>query len=179
MLVVLETARRPGERLAFVLHDMFGFAFEDIAPDARAQRAGHATAGQPRPPAGSRSRTPRRKAADLAEQRAVIDAFLAASRSGDFEALMAVLDPEVVFRSSRTSFTDATPIAASGLAAVARRVLERDPSPHLARPAIIDGNAGVVVALPLRVLAVVSFSFGDGTLRAIDVRVQSPEPSQG
>ncbi len=170
LLVVLEKLT-PGERLAFVLHDMFGFRFEEIAPVLErgvpatrqlASRARRRVRGADIETASTR----------LEQQRALIDAFLAASRGGDFEALVEVLDPDVVLRSSRTSFSDPTPIEASGPAEVARRVLERgSPFAHLARPAIVDGNAAVVVALPRRVLAVVRFGFGERRLRSIDVAV--------
>jgi RNA polymerase sigma-70 factor (ECF subfamily) len=171
LLVVLEKLT-PGERLAFVMHDMFGFPFEEIAPVLErsipatrqlASRARRRVRGADTEAASSR----------LAQQRKVVDAFLAASRGGDFEALVAVLDPEVELRVNRTSFIDATPIAARGPAEVAHRILERGSQfAHLARPAIVDGNAGVVVAAPKRVLAVVSFTFAAGRLRTIDVAVQ-------
>jgi RNA polymerase sigma factor (sigma-70 family) len=175
LLVVLEKLT-PGERLAFVLHDMFGFGFEEIAPVLErsvpatrqlASRARRRVRGANTDAVSSR----------LAQQRTVIDAFLAASRGGDFEALVAVLDPDVSLRSSRTSFADATPISVSGRAEVARRVLQRGSQfAHLARPAIVDGNAGVVVALPKRVLAVVKFGFAGDRLRSIDVTVHGVPP---
>ncbi len=172
MLVVLEKLT-PGERLAFVLHDMFGFRFEEIAPVLErsvpatrqlASRARRRVRGADAEAASSR----------LAEQRSVIDAFLAAARGGDFEALLDVLDPDVRLKVNRTSFTDATPIDVSGRIAVARTMLERGaPFAHLAQPAIVDGNAGLVVAAPGRVLSVVRFEFADGRLRTVDVDVQT------
>ena len=95
MLVVLENLS-PAERVAFVLHDMFGVPFGEI---------GEISGRSPTPPVsspagpggGCAARRPQRDA-DMAEQRRVIDAFLAAARAGDFEALMEVLDPDVVFR---------------------------------------------------------------------------------
>ncbi len=172
MLVVLEKLT-PGERLAFVLHDMFGFPFEEIAPALErsvpatrqlASRARRRVRGAETEAASSR----------LAEQRVVIEAFLAAARGGDFEALLEVLDPDVRLKVNRTSFTDPTPIELSGRDTVARTMLERGSQfAHLAQPAIVEGNAGLVVAVPKRVLSVVRFEFGDGKVRTVDVTVQA------
>ena len=171
MLVVLEKLT-PGERLAFVLHDMFGFPFEEIAPALErsvpatrqlASRARRRVRGAETEAASSR----------VAEQRTVIEAFLAAARGGDFEALMEVLDPDVRLKVNRTSFTDPTPIDVRGRDAVAQRVIANGSQfAHLAQPAIVDGNAGVVVALPKRVLSVVKCTFDGDRLRSIEVDVQ-------
>jgi RNA polymerase sigma factor (sigma-70 family) len=171
MLVVLEKLT-PGERLAFVLHDMFGFPFEEIAPALErsvpatrqlASRARRRVRGADTEAASSR----------LAQQRAVIDAFLAASRGGDFEALLEVLDPDVQLKVNRTSFTDPTPIDVAGRDAVARAMVERGaPFAHLAQPAVVDGNAGLVIAAPGRVLSVVKCTFERDRLRTIDIDVQ-------
>src|SRR5438067_1800782 len=144
LLVVLGTLT-PAERLAFVLHDMFAVPFEEIAeilertPAAarqlasRARRRVHGAAPAPQP--------------DLARQRELVDAFLAASRGGDFEALVAVLDADVVFR------VDREPAPVRGAAEVARRVLERGrPLAPLGRPALVNGSAGVLVGEPDRPL---------------------------
>src|SRR5919197_550397 len=122
LLVVLETLT-PAERLAFVLHDMFGVPFDEIAPmvdrtpDAARQLA-------------SRARRRVRGAApapdpDLARQREVVDAFLAASRAGDFDALLEVLDPDVVFRVDTGAVGRRALPPVVGADAVARRVLAR------------------------------------------------------
>ncbi len=171
MLVVLERLT-PGERLAFVLHDMFGFPFEEIAPALErsvpatrqlASRARRRVRGADTEAASSR----------LAQQRAVIDAFLAASHGGDFEALLEVLDPNVQLKVNRTNFTDPTPIDVTGRVEVARRVIANgSPFAHLAQPAVVDGNAGLVVAAPGRVLSVVRCTFDGDRLRTIDVDVQ-------
>ncbi len=172
MLVVLERLT-PGERLAFVLHDMFGFAFDEIAPALeRSVPATRQLASRAR----RRVRNADTEAASgrLAEQRAVIDAFLAAARGGDFEALLDVLDPDVQLKVNRTSFTDPTPIDVSGRSEVARTMLERAAQfAHLAQPAVVDGNAGLVVAVPGRVLSVVHFEFSEGKVRSLDVTVQT------
>jgi len=167
LLVVLDTLT-PAERLAFVLHDMFGMPFEEIAPIV--DRAPAATRQL-----ASRARRRVRGAApspdpDLARQREVVDAFLAASRAGDFEALLEVLDPDVVFRID----TGGTPPRARppvvGAEAVARQVLQRgSPLAPFARPAIVNGAAGVVVAPEGRPFAVVGFTVADGRIVEIDL----------
>ena len=167
LLVVLETLT-PAERLAFVLHDMFGLPFEEIAPIVE------------RTPAATRqlaSRARRRVRgaqpetdADLAEQREVVDAFLAAARDGDFEGLIAVLDPDVVFRidfgpDSRQARPDV-----EGAEAVARQILARGtPFAPLARPAIVNGAAGAVVGLRGRPFAVAGFAVSNGRITEIDI----------
>jgi RNA polymerase sigma-70 factor, ECF subfamily len=163
LLVVLDTLT-PAERLAFVLHDMFDVPFEEIAPIVnRTPTAARKLA--------SRARMRVRGAApapdpDLARQREVVDAFLAASRAGDFDALVAVLDPDVVFR------LDLAPAAVSevrGADAVARTVLARGSrfAPH-ARRAIVNGMAGVIVDAGGR-HNVVAFNVVDGRIRSIDL----------
>ena len=173
LLVVLETLT-PAERLAFVLHDMFGMPFEEIAPivdrnpaatrqlASRARRRVQGAAPNPDP--------------DLAEQRRVVDAFLAASRAGDFDALIAVLDPDVVFRVD-TGRGDRAP--AEGAEAVARQVLARGRpfAPH-ARPAIVNGSAGVIVMPGRKPVAVVGFTVARGRIVEIDV-VADPAKLRG
>jgi RNA polymerase sigma factor (sigma-70 family) len=167
LLVVLETLT-PSERLAFVLHDMFAVPFDEIAaildrsPLAVRQLA-------------SRGRRRVRGAtlnadATLEDQRELVDAFLAASREGDFEGLVAVLDPNVIFRADRgaTSVRARPPIV--GAEAVARRVLtDGSPFAGLARPALVNGGAGLVVGRPGTPFAVVSFTVTGGRIAAIDL----------
>ncbi len=169
MLVVLETLT-PAERLAFVLHDMFGVSFEEIASivgrsvDATRQVASRAR----RRVQGATPRTD----PDLAQQRKVVDAFLAASRNGDFEALLEVLDPDVVFRADRGRLAvgAGAPPLVTGAAAVARQILSRGtPFAPFARPAIVNGTAGVVVAPGGKPIAVVGFTVADGRIVEIDV----------
>ena len=167
LFVVLETLA-PAERLAFVLHDMFGVPFDEIAPIV--DRSPTATRQL-----ASRARRRVQGAApvsdvDLARQREIVDAFLAASRAGDFEALLDVLDPEVVFRMDRgaTSVLGQGPI--TGAEAVARQILARGtPLAPLARPAIVNGAAGVVVGRPGNPIAVVGFTVAGGKIVAIDL----------
>jgi RNA polymerase sigma factor (sigma-70 family) len=167
LLVVLDTLS-PAERLAFVLHDMFGVPFGEIAtivertPEAARQLA-------------SRARRRVRGAApaadaDLARQREVVDAFLAAARAGDFERLVAVLDPEVVFRFEGGRIGPPSRPAVVGADDVARQVLARGtPFAAHARPAVVNGGAGVVVAPGATPIAVVSFAIAGDRIAEIDV----------
>jgi RNA polymerase sigma-70 factor, ECF subfamily len=168
LLVVLDTLT-PSERLAFVLHDMFGLPFEEIAkivertPTATRQLASRA---RRRVRGATPAMDPDRK-----RQRQVIDAFLAAARSGDFEALVAVLDPKVVFRADRgrLAAAGARPLV-TGAAAVAEQVLARAPRfARFARPAIVNGNAGLIVVSHDRPIAVLGFAISGGRIVEIDL----------
>jgi RNA polymerase sigma factor (sigma-70 family) len=169
LLVVLETLT-PAERLAFVLHDMFSVPFDEIAPivgrspDAARQLA-------------SRARRRVRGAdtpyeLDLTRQREVVDAFLAAARDGDFDALVAVLDPDVVLRSDRAALPASAPREVRSAPAVARRALVG--RARAARPALVDGAVGVVVAPRGRLLMVLDFKIRGGKIVEIDA-VAEPE----
>jgi len=165
LLVVLETLT-PAERLAFVLHDMFAVSFAEIAailgrsPDSARQLASRAR----RRVRGAKPVAEK----DLARQREVVDAFLAASRAGDFERLVAVLDPEVEFR---VDIGPASGRFASGAEAVAQRVLARGSRfAPFGRFAIVNGVPGVLVAQSGRKpTAVVSFTVVEGRIGSIDV----------
>src|SRR5947208_2086516 len=142
LLVVLDTLT-PAERIAFVLHDLFAVPFDEIgsivgrSPDAARQLASRAR----RRVRGA----PLNEDAGLAEQRELVDAFLASSRAGDFEALVAVLDPDVVFRADTGPGSRLARPPVQGAEPVARRVLERGrPLAGLARPALVNGGAGLV-----------------------------------
>jgi RNA polymerase sigma-70 factor (ECF subfamily) len=171
LLVVLETLA-PAERLAFVLHDMFAVPFDEIAPIID------------RSPAAARqlaSRARRRVQgapavdADLAKQRELVDAFLAASREGDFEALLEVLDPDVVFHADTGGVPPRARPPVVGAEAVARNVLVRGrPFARFARPAIVNGAAGVVVQPGGKVFAVVGFTVAGGRIVEIDL-IADPE----
>jgi RNA polymerase sigma factor (sigma-70 family) len=167
LLVVLDTLT-PAERLALVLHDMFGMPFEEIAPIVdRSETAARQLASRAR--RRVRGATPATDP-DLREQRRVIDAFLAASREGDFEALLEVLDPDVVFRVDAGGVPPRARPPVEGAAAVAAQILERgSPFARFARPAIVNGNAGVVVVPRKRPVAVVGFVVADGRIAEIDV----------
>jgi RNA polymerase sigma-70 factor (ECF subfamily) len=167
LLVVLDTLT-PAERLAFVLHDMFGVSFEEIAPivdrspaaarqlASRARRRVRGAAPDPDP--------------DLERQREVVDAFLAAARAGDFDALVAVLDPDVVFRIDTGGVAPQAREPVVGSEAVARQLLARGARfAPLARPAIVNGAAGAVVAPHGTPIAVIGFTVTDGRIVEIDV----------
>ena len=172
LLVVLETLT-PAERLAFVLHDMFGVPFEEIAPIVERSPGRDAPAREPRPAARAR-RTPEPDA-DLARQRRVVDAFLAASRGGDFEALMAVLDPDVVFRidpagtpaGARPPIVGAERSHARSWRAARRSRRSRVRRSSTAPPAWSSGP-------PARPLAVVGFTVAAGRIVAIDLVADPP-----
>jgi len=173
LLVVLNTLA-PGERLAFVLHDMFAMPFEEIAtivgrsPAATRQLASRA---RRRVQVAAPSPDP-----DLAEQRRVVDAFLAASRAGDFDALIAVLDPDVVFR-VETREGERVPIQGAG--AVAEQILTRGrPFAPLARPAMVNGAAGAIVMPGRQPFAVIGFTVVGGRIAEIDV-IANPEKLRG
>ena len=172
LLVVLETLTPP-ERLAFVLHDMFGVPFEEIAEIVgRSPAAARKLASRARRRVRGAEPGPD---ADLAAQRPVVDAFLAAARSGDFEGLVTVLDPEVVFRvdTGRVAARARPPV--SGAEAVAHTILSRAPRfASLARPAVVNGAAGLVVGAGGRPFAVIGFSVVRGRIREIDL-VLDPE----
>ena len=170
LLVVLDTLTPP-ERLAFVLHDMFGVPFDEIAEIlSRSEAATRQLASRAR--RRVRGATPRTDP-DLREQRRVVDAFLAASRAGDFEALLEVLDPDVVFRIDTGPRGDRQPVV--GARAVAGRILARGSrlAPH-ARPAIVNGTAGVIVVPGEKPIAVVSFVVANGRVTEIDL-IANPE----
>jgi RNA polymerase sigma factor (sigma-70 family) len=161
LLVVLETLT-PAERLAFVLHDMFAVPFDEIGPmldrsptaarqlASRARRRVQGSAPVPDP--------------DLAEQRRVVDAFFAAARDGDFEALVAVLDPDVVLHAD----DGGEAVVVRGAREVASRASRfRHLSPYV-RPALINGAAGVVVTPHGRLFSVLGFTVTNGRIVEID-----------
>jgi RNA polymerase sigma factor (sigma-70 family) len=167
LLVVLESLA-PAERLAFVLHDMFAVPFGEIAPIV-------GTSPTAARQLASRARRRVRGAApsgdaDPAQQRELVDAFLAASREGDFEGLVAVLDPGAVFRIDAGGAGPGARAPISGAETVARQILSRGrPFARFARPALVNGSAGLVVALAGRPFAVVGFTSARGRITAIDL----------
>lgn len=173
LLVVLDTLT-PAERLAFVLHDMFGMPFEEIAPIVeRTPTTTRQLASRAR--RRVRGATPHSEP-DLQRQRAVVDAFLTAARNGDFEALVAVLDPDVVFRADRGRLAAAgTQPLVTGAAAVAEQVLARAPRfARFARPAIVNGAAGLIVVPRDRPIAVLGFAIARGRIVELDL-VANPD----
>ena len=166
LLVVLEKLS-PAERIAFVLHDTFAVPFEEIAPVVgRSPAAARQLA--------SRARRRVRGAAapsdaGFARQREVVDAFLTASREGDFGALLAVLDPEVVLRIDGGAVPAGLSREVRGVPAVAEQTLTFSRLSPYARPALVNGAAGVVVAPRGRPFAVMGFTVRGGKIVEIDV----------
>jgi RNA polymerase sigma factor (sigma-70 family) len=167
LLVVLETLAPP-ERLAFVLHDMFAVPFDEIAPVVgRSPAAARQLASRAR--RRVQGGTPAQEM-DLARQREVVGAFLAAAREGDFEALVAVLDPDVVLRVDRGAARLGASREVRGAAAVAAQALTYAPQgARFARPALVNGAAGFVVAPRGRPVAVAGFTVSRGRIVEIDV----------
>jgi RNA polymerase sigma-70 factor (ECF subfamily) len=166
LLVVLETLSPP-ERLAFVLHDMFGVPFDEIAPVVdRTPEAARQLASRAR----RRVRGAEPTDADLPAQRRVVDAFLAAAREGDFDALVAVLDPDAVFRVDAGGVAPRARPPVEGAVAVAQAVLERGrPFAPLGRPAVVNGGPGLVVGTGARPSAVAGMTIRNGRIAAIDL----------
>ncbi|MFF5217980.1 RNA polymerase sigma factor SigJ [Micromonospora sp. NPDC000442] len=166
LLVVLDTLT-PAERLAFVLHDMFGVPFDEIAPmiDRSPATARQVASRARRRVRGQAPPTDR----DLARQRTVVNAFLAAARDGDIEGLVAVLHPDVVLRADGgATRTRHTTVITSARAVAAQATTFGRFSPF-ARPAVINGAAGVVVMASGRPLSVMAFSIRGGRIAEIDV----------
>ena len=166
LLVVLETLG-PAERLAFVLHDMFAVPFDEIAPivgrspDAarqlasRARRRVRGSAPVPDP--------------DLSRQRELVEAFLAAAREGDFDGLVAALDPDVVLRVDGGALRPSTEVRTAEK--VARQALMFRQLAPFSRPALVNGAAGAVVVRGGRTMVVAGFTVADGKIVEIDMLV--------
>jgi RNA polymerase sigma factor (sigma-70 family) len=166
LLVVLDTLS-PAERLAFVLHDMFQLPFEEIAPMvSRSPQAARQLASRARRRVkGAEIPAPD---PDLARQREVVDAFFQAARGGDFDALVAVLDPDVVLRSDYGARRPGAPKVFHGAVAVANQaVIGALPGAQL-HPALINGTAGVVITVHGRPYAVMGFTVAQGKIVEID-----------
>ena len=172
LLVVLNTLS-PAERLAFVLHDMFGLPFEEIAAMVdRSRAAARQLASR------ARRRVKSVEIAvpdhDLVRQREVVDAFFRAARGGDFDALVAVLDPDVVLRADFGGRRPATPKITRGAAAVAKQaVIGALPDADL-HPALLNGAVGVVITVRGRPFATLGFRVSNGKIIEIDA-IADPE----
>jgi RNA polymerase sigma factor (sigma-70 family) len=160
LLVVLDTLT-PAERLAFVLHDMFAMPFDEIAPIVeRSPGAARQLASRARRRVQQSDAVPD---AEAARRREIVGAFMAASRGGDFEALLAVLDPDIVLRDLSGEVRGAAAVAAtfSGRAAAAR-------------PALIDGVPGMIWAQGGKIRVVFDFTIVGSTIAAIEM-IADPE----
>ncbi|MDP9269858.1 MAG: RNA polymerase sigma factor SigJ [Chloroflexota bacterium] len=167
LLVVLETLS-PAERLAFVLHDVFAVPFDEVAtvvsrsPAAARQLASRARrrvqAAKPAPDA------------DLGVQRPVVDAFLAAARGGDFEGLLALLDPDVVLHTDGGGHGPLARPPVTGAQEVAKVLTARARFfAPLCRPAVVNGGPGLLVGPPGHLIAVVGLTVAEGRVREIDI----------
>ncbi len=163
LLVVLGTLA-PAERLAFVLHDMFAVPFDEIAPIVeRSPAAARQLASRARRRVQGAATVPD---TDLTRQREVVKAFLAASRDGDFDALLALLDPDVVLRADRTAVEFGAAREVRGAADVATTFAGRA---RFAQPALVDGAAGAVWATGGRPRVVFDFTIKDHKIVAIEL----------
>jgi RNA polymerase sigma-70 factor (ECF subfamily) len=164
LLVVLDTLS-PAERLAFVMHDVFAVPFAGIAAVLdRSESAAQQLASRAR----RRVRGAREPDSDLARQRQVVDAFFAASRDGDFDALVAVLDPEVELRIDGGALRQEASLILRGAAAVARHTTTYSRLYPFVRPALVNGAAGAVVAPHGRLFSVMAFNVSNGKITQID-----------
>jgi len=172
MLVVLETLTPP-ERVAFVLHDIFGLPFEEIASIVdRSPEATRQLASRGRRRIQGERTVPD---ADLATQRRVVDAFVAAAREGDFQGLLEVLDPDVVLRVDFGPTAESTEVR--GAEAVAGQAASFGQIDLLVRPAIINGVAGAVSTLDGEPFSVGALIVRDGRIVEIDI-LADPERLQ-
>jgi RNA polymerase sigma factor (sigma-70 family) len=163
LLVVLETLN-PAERLAYVLHDMFAMPFDDIAPILeRSPAATRQLASRARRRVEGEATVPD---PDLGRQREAVGAFMAASREGNFERLVAVLHPDVVLRADLAPGVSRLVRGAEEVVRQARMYHELD---RFSRPALVNGAAGILVAGDERIYSVLGFTVADGKIVAIDI----------
>ena len=166
LLVLLETLT-PAERVAFVLHDLFAVPFKEIAPIVErspiatkklASRARHRIKGASTSPDTDRTR-----------YRHLVDAFIAATRGGDIEALLALLDPDVVRRADRAALPAGAATELRGARAVAEETRTNSRRARFARPALINGTLGIVVAPGGRLIVAISLTIKDDKIAEMDV----------
>jgi RNA polymerase sigma-70 factor, ECF subfamily len=163
LLVVLDTLT-PAERLAFVLHDIFALPFDEIAPMlGRSTAAAKMLASRAR----HRVRAAQAPETDQARQRHLVDAFLTASREGDFAALLDLLDPDVSVRAD--SAPTGVPTHTRGAQAVARQALVFSRGAAHARAALVDGAPAIVVEPQGRPVLVMTFTFSGGRISSIEI----------
>jgi RNA polymerase sigma-70 factor (ECF subfamily) len=166
LLVVLDTLP-PAERLAFVLHDVFAMPFEEIAPIVgRSLVAAKKLASRARLRVQGTSRISN---ADLVRQRKVIEAFLAASRTGDMNALLAVLDPKIVRQADRMALPPGADTKVHGADNVVRETVTNSGLAQFARIAVVNGTVGLIVVLRRRLRLVLSFTIRDEKIVEIEV----------
>jgi RNA polymerase sigma factor (sigma-70 family) len=186
LLVVLDTLS-PTERLAFVLHDIFALPFEQIgvildrSPAAAKQLASRArrrlrdtpprAAAEPAVPGSASAGTGTKPAgaADLTRQWSVVEAFLAASRDGDFEGLLAILDPDVVLRADAGAGPFAPSVLIRGASEVVAQAQRFAPLGRFARPVLVNGGPGFLIARDGEPLALMALTVHDGKVTEMDI----------
>ena len=165
--IVLDTLP-PAERLAFVLHDMFDFSFDEIAP-----MVGRSSTATRQLASRARRRIQRASVpspdADLASQRLVVDAFFAASHAGDLEALVRLLDPDVVLRSDGGNRRRAFTFIRRGAAEVIKTALAAALPHAILRPILVNGTAGMLIIVKHRPFAIMGFTVAQDKIVGIDV----------
>jgi RNA polymerase sigma factor (sigma-70 family) len=166
LLVVLERLS-PAERLAFVLHDLFAVPFNEIAPIiGRSPAASRQLASRARRRVQGDATVP---SADLSRQREVVAAFLAAARRGDFEALLALLDPDVLVQADRAAVPPGAATQVRGAQAVAGQALIFSRRARFAQLALVSGSVGIVVAPRGRLMMVMAFKFTGQKIAKVDI----------
>ena len=175
VLVVLDRLN-PAERLAFVLHDMFAMPFTEVAAilgrSAEATRQ-LASRARRRVKGGSAARD-----ADLSRQRRVVEAFMAASRGGDFGALVALLDPDVVLRADRAAGPTPEPVVLHGARAVASGASAASERVRFTQPALVNGAVGLVMAPLGKLFLVLGFTITEDRITGIDI-IADPDRLRG
>jgi len=164
LLVVLDRLT-PAERLAFVLHDLFDMPFDEIAPIV-----GRSAAATRQLASRARRRVrggPTASESELVRQREVADAFLAALRAGDFEGLLAVLDPDLVVRSDMVP--PGVPAEIRGAAVYAKQASAFGKAAQLVRPALVNGTIGLVLAPRGRLMRALRLTVANGTITEIEI----------
>ncbi|MFE2967649.1 sigma-70 family RNA polymerase sigma factor [Streptomyces sp. NPDC059340] len=170
LLVVLDTLA-PAERLAFVLHDMFAVPFDEIGPMLeRSPAAVRQLASRARRRVKGASPLPE---ADLARRHRVVDAFLAATRGGNFDALVALLHPDVVLRADQAVIPTPEPVVVRGAHTVAKGAMAATGRAAFTGVALVDGTVGLAMAPRGRLSVVLAFTIADGLITEIDVIAES------
>ncbi|WP_328910586.1 sigma-70 family RNA polymerase sigma factor [Streptomyces sp. NBC_00234] len=171
LLVVLDTLA-PAERLSFVLHDLFAVPFDEIGPLLdRSPTAARQLASRARRRVKGGTTVP---APDPGLRRRIVDAFLAATRGGDFEALVALLDPDVVLRADRAVVPTPEPVEVRGALPVAKGAMAAMGRARFTGPALVNGTIGLAMAPHGRLRVVLAFTVVDGRITEIDV-IAEPE----
>src|SRR5499433_3511889 len=166
LLVVLDRLT-PAERLAFVLHDMFAVSFDEIAPMiGRSPAAARQLASRARRRVQGNAERP---VADLSQQREIVTAFLTAVRGGDFDGLVAVLDPDVVVRIDEAAAVPGTPREIRGARNWAKGAITFSRGARFAEPMLIDGTVGLIFAPRGRLLRVLQFTFEHGKIAEVNI----------